>query len=124
MYQVMYRVIQKVKSRIIPTVLNKTVATIVTPDQALYGALIGNNGATAEVIFTLPSAFPGAVLNVTVAAAQNVKLKLAAADTIRGLATAGQFYTNNVIGSSLKLMCLVPTVWERVSAVNGTWVAS
>jgi hypothetical protein len=120
----MYRVIQKVKSRILPTVLNKTVATIVTADQALYGAVIGNANATAEVIFTLPIAAPGAVLNVIVSAAQNVKLKLATGDTIRGLATSGQFYTNNVVGSSLKLMCLVPTVWERVSAVNGTWVAS
>lgn len=124
MSNTLYRVVQRVKGRIIPTVLNKTADYTVTADQLLYGAVVSNSGASGAVIFTLPSAQPGMRLTAAVVAAQALTLDLPTGDTIRSLATSGQTFTADAAGETLQLVCVVPTVWESIGAADGTWTAA
>ncbi len=121
----LFRNIQYVKGRITPTVLNKTADYTVKADELFHtGAFLGNSGASGAVVFTLPSAKPGMSLTATVIAAFNLTLDLPTGDTIRGLATSGQTFSADAAGETLRLICVVPTVWESVGAVDGTWTAA
>lgn len=124
MSNTLYRLIQTVKGRIIPTILNKTADYTVKADQLLYGAILSNSGATGAVVFALPSAQPGMRLTATVIAAYNLTLDLPTGDTIRALATSGQTFSADAAGETLQLVCVVPTVWESVGAADGTWTAA
>lgn len=124
MSNTLYRVIQTVKGRIIPTILNKTAAYTVKADELLYGAVLANSGATGAVVFTLPSAQPGMRLTATVIAAFNLTLDLPTGDIIRGMTTSGQTVSADAAGETLELVCVVPTVWELIGAVDGTWTAA
>ena len=125
MSNTLYRVISRVKGRIAPKALNKTVNYTVTADDLLFGgAVLANSGATGNVIFALPAAQPGMRLTATVVANLNLTLDLPTGDTIRLLATSGQLYTASVAGATLLLVCVVPNVWESVGAVDGTWTAA
>ena len=124
MSNTLYRVIQKVKSRIIPTVLVKTANYTVKADELLYGAVLANSGASGAVVFALPAAQPGMRLTATVVAAFNLTLDLPTGDTIRALATSGQNFSADAAGETLQLVCVVPNVWESVGAVDGTWTAA
>lgn len=120
----LYRVIERVKGRIIPTILNVTANTTITADQALYGVVVGNSGASGEVVITPPAARPGMKITLCVIAAQSLKLDLPATDTIRALATAGQTFAADAAGETLQLVCVVPNVWESIGAADGTWTAA
>ena len=120
----LYRVIERVKGRIIPTILNKTANYTVKADELLYGAVLANSGATGAVVFALPAAVPGMRLTATVIAAYNLTLDLPTGDTIRGLATSGQTFSADAAGETLQLVCVVPNVWESVGAADGTWTAA
>jgi len=124
MSKTLYRVIERVKGRIIPTILNKTADYTVTADELLYGAVLANSGASGAVVFALPAAQPGMRLTVTVIAAQALTLDLPTGDTIRSLATSGQTFTADAAGETLQLVCVVPNVWESVGAADGTWTAA
>lgn len=124
MSNTLYRVIQRVKGRIIPTILNVTANTTITADQALYGVVVGNSGASGEVVVTPPAAQPGMRITLCVIASQNLKLDLPTGDTIRGLATSGQTFSADLAGETLQLVCVVPNVWESVGAADGTWTAA
>ncbi len=121
----LYRNIKYVKSRITPSVLNKTADYTVKADELFHtGAFLGNSGATGAVVFALPSAQPGMSLTATVIAAFGLTLDLPTGDTIRALATSGQTFTADAAGETLRLVCVVPTVWESVGAADGTWSAA
>jgi hypothetical protein len=122
MSNTLYRVIQKVKSRIIPTVLVKTANYTVKADELLYGAVLANSGASGAVVFALPAAQPGMRLTVAVVAAFNLTIDLPTGDTIRSLATSGQTATNAVAGSTMQLVCVVPNVWEAIGVPDGAWI--
>lgn len=125
MSNTLYRVIQAVKGRIAPKILNKTAAYTVSADELLFGgAVLANSGATGAVVFALPAAQPGMRLTATVVAAFNLTLDLPTGDTIRGLATSGQTFSADAAGETLQLVCVVPNVWESVGAVDGTWTAA
>jgi len=124
MSNTLYRVIQRVKGRIIPTVLNKTANYTVKADELLYGAVLANSGATGAVVFALPAAQPGMRLTATVVAAFNLTLDLPTGDTIRALATSGQTFSADAAGETLQLVCVVPNVWESVGVPDGTWTAA
>jgi hypothetical protein len=122
---VLYRVINRVKGRIAPTILNKTANYTVTADDLSFGgAVLANSGASGAVVFALPAAQPGMRLTATVIAAQALTLDLPATDTIRALATAGQTFTADAAGETLQLVCVVANVWESVGAADGTWTAA
>jgi hypothetical protein len=122
---VLYRVINTVKGRIAPAILNRTVpSTTVKADQLLFGgAVLSNAGATGPTVFALPVAQPGMRLTAAVAANLNLVLDLPTGDTIRGLATSGQTYSADAVGETLQLVCVVPTIWESLGAVDGVWTA-
>jgi hypothetical protein len=120
----LYRVTQRVKGRIIPTILNKTANYTVKADELLYGAVLANSGASGAVVFALPAAQPGMRLTATVIANQNLTLDLLTGDTIRTLATSGQTFSASAAGATLQLVCVVPNVWESVGAPDGTWTAA
>lgn len=121
---VLYRVINRVKGRIAPTILNKTANYTVTANDLSYGgAVLANSGASGAVEFLLPAAQPGMRLTATVIAAQSLTIDLPTGDIIRGVATSGQKYTADAATESLQLVCVVPNVWEPVNSV-GTWTAS
>lgn len=123
MSNTLYRVISRVKGRIAPKTLNKTVNYTVTADDLLFGgAVLANSGATGAVVFALPAAQPGMRLTATVVANLALTLDLPTGDTIRVLApVSGQTYTASVAGSTLLLVCVVPNVWEAVGAADGAW---
>jgi hypothetical protein len=120
----LYRVIKRVKGRIIPTTINSTSNRTISKDEALYGVVVSNAGASGEVVITPPAAVPGMRLTLCVAAAQNLKLDLPTGNTIRGLATSGQTFSADAVGETLQLVCVVPNVWESVGAADGTWTAA
>jgi len=127
MSNTLYRVIQRVKGRIIPTVLNKTANYTVKADEALYGAVVSNIGATGEVIFSLPAAVPGMRVNAIVQAAQLLTLDPVDGDIIHG--TVGVAQTEdvaikaNAVGETVQLVCLVTGKWY-VAAYTGTWTVT
>ena len=125
MSNTLYRVIQTVKGRIAPTILNKTANYTVKADELLFGgAVLANSGAAGAVVFALPAAQPGMRLTATVIAAQALTLDLPVGGTIRALATSGQTFTADAAGETLQLVCVVPNVWESVGAADGTWTAA
>ena len=116
--------IQKVKSRIIPTVLVKTAAYTLKADEALYGAVISNLGATAEVVISLPAAVPGMRVTAVVQAAYLLSLDPVDADVIYDFAglvqSAGVAIKGNAVGEYITLTCLQAGKWVTTS-FNGVW---
>ncbi len=86
-----------------------------------------NEGAGAEVIFTLPTALKGLRYTFIVQAAQNLRITAGTGDTIRvaGVvsAAAGNM-VNAVVGSSVTLVAINATEWMAESAINGTWTVT
>lgn len=127
MSNTLFRVIQKVKSRIIPTVLVKTSAYTIKADEALYGCVVSNIGASGEVIFSLPTAAPGMRVNAIVQAAQLLTLDPVDGDIIYGIAGVAQTedvaIKANAIGETVQLVCLQANKWLIV-AYTGTWTVT
>jgi hypothetical protein len=124
MSNTLFRVIQKVKSRIVPTVLVRTTNYTIKEDEALYGCVVSNLGATGEVTFTLPVAAPGMRVSAVVQAAQLLTLQPAVGGTILGTAGVAQTLNapikGNAVGETLQLVCFTPNRWVVV-AFNGVW---
>jgi hypothetical protein len=127
MSNTLYRVIQRVKGRIIPTVLNKTANYTVKADEALYGTVVSNIGATGEVIFSLPAAVPGMRVNAIVQSPQLLTLDPVDGDIIHGIAGVAQTedvaIKANAVGETVQLVCLVTGKWY-VAAYTGTWTVT
>lgn len=124
----LYRVIQRVKGRIIPTILNKTADETLTADDALYGLIVSNEGAAGAVTFSLPAAQPGMRVTAVVRAAQELRLDPDGTETIALPSTgvqgaAGKYLTADAVGESVELVCLTAGKWEALGAADGTWTA-
>ena len=87
------------------------------------GCTISNEGATAQVYVTLPTAVAGYRFRFVLQDANGIHVTAASGDTIRVLsltsATAG-YAQSTTIGSVLTLEAINATEWVAVSAV-GTW---
>lgn len=91
--------------------------------------LFTNEGASGEVILSLPSAAAGLTYEVAVEAAQYLQVKAASGDVIRAdpnrdgtfstSADAG-YIRSNVAGSTLRIVAINTTTWQVMSE-TGTW---
>lgn len=108
-------------SRVLAKTANHSVATVEK------GAVYTNEGAGAEVNFTLPAAAAGYRYTFIVQAAQNLRITAGTGDTIRvaGVvsAAAGNM-VNATIGSSVTLVAINATEWIAESAINGVWTVT
>jgi hypothetical protein len=102
-------------------VVVRTTALSVAANQTR--ALFTNEGATAQVVFTLPTAAANYKYTFVVQDTDGIRVTAASGDTIRiaGTATAAAGYVENAtIGSTLTLVAINATEWIATS-VNGTW---
>jgi hypothetical protein len=86
-------------------------------------AIFTNEGATSQVVLTLPTAAANLIYSFVVQDADGLRVTAASGDTIRiaGTATAAAGYVENAtIGSTLTLVAINATEWIATS-VNGTW---
>lgn len=106
------------------TVIAKTANYAVT--SADVGVAFTNEGATAKIIFTLPTAVKDLTYTFIVQDPDGVTVTAAAGDTIRLGATvtavAGNIDSTS-IGSATTLVAINPTEWMAIS-MNGLWVAT
>lgn len=89
-------------------------------------AYVSNAGASAPVTYALPPAQPGMSVAAIVQAAFALRLDPNLNETV-ALPTgvqqaAGKYIQNAVVGSTIRLVCLVAGRWDVVSS-NGTWTA-
>ena len=97
------------------------VSATLTVDDA--GEVLTNDGATAAVIYSLPTAAVGLVFNAYVADAQHVYVTAYNGDTIRiagNVTAAAGSIQSNVVGSYVSLLAINATEWVAVSAI-GSW---
>jgi hypothetical protein len=102
-------------------VVVRTTALSVAANQTR--ALFTNEGATAQVVFTLPTAAANYKYTFVVQDADGVRVTAASGDTIRiaGTATAAAGYIESTtIGNTVTLVAINATEWIA-TAVNGTW---
>lgn len=128
MSNTLFRVLNRVRARITPSVLNKTLSTPVTADEALYGAIVSNSGAVATVTFSLPAAAPGMRVTAVVKANQELRLDPSGTQTIALPSTgvqgaAGKYLTADAIGESGVFVCIIAGTWDYVGPIDGTWTA-
>lgn len=82
-----------------------------------------NEGATSEVVFTLPAAKQGIIFGFVVQDVDGLQLTAAAGDTIQfkgNVSGAGGKIDSATIGDCMLLVCINATEWV-VLAVSGTW---
>jgi hypothetical protein len=125
-YQPLFRLLTGVKARIKPTVLVKTADYTITADQALYGAVVSNAGASGTVVFSLPPAVVGARVTALVKAAQELRLDPNGTETVALPSSgvqqaAGKYIVADAIGESANLICLVAGTWDHIGPIDGTW---
>lgn len=125
-YQPLYRIIQRIKARITPTVLVKTAAYTILAEEALYGCVVTNNGASGAVTFSLPPAAVGMRVTALVKAAQELRLDPDGTETIALPSSgvqqaAGKYITADAIGESGLFICTVAGTWDYVGPIDGTW---
>lgn len=107
-------------------VTQKTAGYLVNADtdnNSDRGRLFTNEGASAQVILTLPSASMGLTYSFAVHAAFNLRVLAAAGDIIRiagNVGTAGGFTESAVVGSVIRLTALNAVDWFA-ELVTGTW---
>lgn len=105
------------------TVQAKTTAyTVVTADSE--DRVFTNEGATASVNFTLPSAAANLIYTFYVQDADGVQVTAAAGDTIRigaSVSAAAGNISAVTIGNSVTLVAINATEWVAISVI-GTWV--
>lgn len=123
----LWRIVQKVKSKIIPSVTVATANTAVTRDQALYGKIVSNAGASAAVTYALPAAEVGMRVSAVVEAAQELRLDPNGTETIALPSTgvqgaAGKYITADAVAERVQLVCITAGTWD-VLAHLGTWTA-
>lgn len=102
-------------------VVARTTALSVAANQTR--ALFTNEGATAQVIFTLPTAVAGYEYTYVVQDTDGIRVTAASGDTIRiaGTVTAAAGYVENAtIGGTLTLVSINATEWLAVAS-QGTW---
>lgn len=84
-----------------------------------------NTGAGGSVTIILPAATNiGCQFTFYVGAAQNLVIDAAGTDLIRNggsTSTAGGTATNNVVGSTITLRCVVSGTWAAMVTPIGTW---
>lgn len=88
-----------------------------------YMGAFTNEGAAGEVILTLQPAAAGMRFSFVVQAAQYLRVKASAGDTVRVAGTAsasGGYARNNTVGSSIEFLAINATEWVAVQTV-GTW---
>lgn len=106
-------------------VVPKTTAYPITV--ADYLTTFTNEGATASVPFTLPSAVKDLQYSFYVQDADGLSIIAGAGDTIRNSAdvtpTAGNL-SSTVVGSGITLIAINATEWVAVTGASGTWVPS
>lgn len=122
------RWIKRVEARLRPTVIVATASTAITTDQARFGAVVSNQGASGAVTFSLPAAEKGMRVTALVQAAQELRLDPSGTETIGLPATgvqqaAGKYVTADAVGESLELVCLVDGTWTPIGGADGTWTA-
>jgi len=87
------------------------------------GWALTNAGAGADVQFNLPAAAVGMEITFYVLAAQTLTINPNGTERIAVLTgTAGDYLRSDaVIGSCIKLTCLVAGYWHKVGVAVGTW---
>lgn len=104
----------------------KTAAyTVVTPND--NGKTFTNEGAGAEVVFSLPPATVGQWYRFRVKATQELRIDPNGTETIALPSTgaqqaAGAYLTANAIGEGCEIECVKAGEWE-VNSYTGTWTA-
>lgn len=109
------------KSVVLPTVTGVGSPTVLTSSatQRTYT----NEGATAEVYITLPSAAAGYVIEFVVQDSDGIRATAATGDTIRSVASvtgSGGYVASTTIGSTITLKAINATEWVAIS-ITGTW---
>lgn len=87
------------------------------------GNVITNEGATAQVIYTLPPAVAGLTYTFIVQDVDGIRITAAAGDTIRigaGVTVAASYVYSVVVGSIIKLVAINATEWIAIETV-GSW---
>ena len=104
----------------------KQTVTDATSSQTVASSSIGriftNNGATASITLTLPSAAAviGKEIVFVVEATQSLVLEPAATDHILGTSDAGDYIWADSIGETITLVATRASYWAKKSSV-GTW---
>lgn len=99
----------------------KTADYPITTAQKRY--VFTNEGAAAQVVFTLPAAVAGYEFLFYVQESQNLRIQAAAGDKIylAAIATVGGGYAENAtVGSSIQLIAVNATDWVTFAS-QGTW---
>lgn len=84
-----------------------------------------NEGATAQVVYTLPSAAAGYTYMIVVQDTDGIRVDAASGDTIRvaGTVTAADGYVESTtIGDTLTIVAINATEWVAIAS-HGTWTA-
>lgn len=121
------RWIKRIESRQVPETIVATAATTITHQQAKQGIVVSNKGAAAEVVVSLPPAFPGMRVTGVVQAAQTLSLDPVDTEIVYG--TNGVALTEdaaikaNAVGETIQLVCVERGYW-LVTAFAGTWAAT
>jgi hypothetical protein len=90
------------------------------------GKLFTNEGATAEVGFTLPAAAVGLSYSFIVQDVDGLKVTAAAGDTIRiaaSVSAGGGFISATAIGNAVHLVAINATEWIALSS-QGSWTVT
>lgn len=106
--------------------LVKTAAYTVKADEALYGCIVTNNGATGAVTFSLPAAVVGMRVTAIVKAAYELRLDPSGTETMSLPSSgvqqaAGKYLTADAVGESGIFVCTVAGTWDYVGPIDGTW---
>lgn len=122
----LFRLVQRLADRQVPEVVVVTSARSLTHDQATRWSIVHNNGATAAVTVSLPSAVVGMRVTALIKANQELRLDPSGTQTIALPATgvqqaAGKYITADALGESVALVCIVPGTWDVVGVTDGTW---
>ena len=122
-----YAISKRIKAKITPSVVVATANTTITADQALYGVVVSNIGASGEVIFTLPPGKPGMRVQAIVGAVQLLSIDPNGTEIIYSTAgvslTAGVPIKANSLGEVIELVCLTAGNWY-VANFTGTWTST
>lgn len=107
------------------TLLSKTAISAKTGNYTVLstdsGAVFTNEGAGAQVIFSLPTAVSGLTFTFYVQVAQNVRALANTGDTVRlsDVVSASAGYAESaIVGAVVKLIAINATEWVAESVVN------
>lgn len=100
--------------------------TPVTVTEIDSGTLYTNEGATAQIVFNLPTASANLMYTFYVQDADGIKINANTGDTIRiysEVSAAAGFASSTTVGSSVILTAINATEWVATYAL-GTWTVT